>query len=186
MNYINEIEAYQPINEQEKVDKKVILDYIKVFPHNVLLRDNKIAHMTASGVIINKEHTKMLMIHHNIYNTWTWTGGHCDGEEDLLALALREANEETGMKELQPLGGIGSIDVLLVNNHVKKDKYINAHLHLNVAYIFEGDEREKLTLNQDETSGIKWVPLEDVPKLSGEEPIIYVYRKLFNTIGIAI
>lgn len=186
MNYINEIKAYKPINEQEIEDKKVMLDYIKSFPNNVLLRDNKIAHMTSSSVIINKEHTKMLMIHHNIYNTWTWTGGHCDGEEDLLKLALREANEETGIKSCQPLGGIGSIDILVVQSHIKRGKYVNAHLHLNVAYVFEADEKEALILNEDETSGLKWVALRDVSHHSGEAEIIYVYDKLFKSVGIKL
>ena len=186
MNYMEEIKLYKPVNEQEVEDKQVILDYIKSFPDNVLLRDNKIAHMTSSGVIINKEHTKMLMIYHNIYNTWTWTGGHCDGEEDLLKLALREANEETGIKSCVPLSGIGSIDILVVQSHTKRDKYVNAHLHLNVAYVFEADENEILILNEDETSGLKWVPLEEVRVHSGEEEIIYVYDKLFQNVGIKI
>lgn len=186
MNYIEEITKYKPINEQEIEDKQVILDYIESFPENVLLRENKIAHMTSSGVIINREHTKMLMIHHNIYNTWTWTGGHCDGEEDLLKLALREANEETGLKSCMPLGGIGSVDILIVNSHIKKGKYVNAHLHLNVAYVLEADENESLILNEDETSGLKWVPIEEVCEHSGEEEIIYVYRKLFESVGIEL
>lgn len=186
MHYIKEIKNYTPVNEQEAEDKAVILDYIGSFPDNVLLRDNKIAHMTSSGVIVNKEHTKMLMIHHNIYNTWTWTGGHCDGEEDLLKLALREANEETGLKSCRALGGIGSIDILIVNSHIKRGKYVNAHLHLNVAYVFEADENEALILNEDETSGLKWVPLEEVSEHSGEEEIIYVYNKLFKSVGIQV
>jgi len=186
MNFIEEINKYKPINDQEIEDKDVILDYINSFPTSVLLRDNKIAHMTSSGVIINREHSKMLMIHHNIYNTWTWTGGHCDGEEDLLKLALREANEETGIKSCKPLGGIGSIDVLVVQSHIKRGKYVNAHLHLNVAYVFEADEDEALILNEDETSGLKWVPLEEVKDHSGEEEIIYVYNKLFKSVGIEL
>lgn len=186
MNYIEEIKSYKPANEQETEDKEVILDYIESFPDNVLLRDNKIAHMTSSGVIVNKKRTKMLMIHHNIYNTWTWTGGHCDGEEDLLKLALREANEETGLKSCKPLGGIGSIDVLIVNSHMKRGKYVNAHLHLNVAYVFEADEEEALIVNEDETSGLKWVAIDEVSEHSGEEEIIYVYRKLFKSIGVEL
>lgn len=186
MNYVEEIRKYEPVNVQEVEDKDVILGYIDSFPENVLLRDNKIAHLTSSGVIVNRERTKMLMIHHNIYNTWTWTGGHCDGEEDLLKLALREANEETGLHSCVPLGGIGSIDILIVQSHIKRGKYVNAHLHLNVAYVFEADEHEALILNEDETSGLKWVPIEEVRQHSGEEEIIYVYDKLFKSVGIQL
>jgi len=184
MNYIDEIKAYQPMNEQEIMDKKVILDYIESFPDNVLLRDNRIAHMTASGLIINKEHTKMLMIHHNIYNTWTWVGGHADGEADMLKLALKEAQEETGLEKFQTLGNIHTIDVLLVEGHIKHGKYVNPHLHLNVAYVFEADEEENLVLNVEETSGLKWVAIENIRESSGEEAIIYVYSKMLKSAGI--
>ena len=55
------------------------------------------AHMTASSWIVNEDYTKVLMIYHNIYNSWAWTGGHADGDEDLLHVAVKEAREETGL-----------------------------------------------------------------------------------------
>jgi isopentenyldiphosphate isomerase len=61
---------------------------------------------------------------------------------------------------------------------------VNAHLHLSVAYVFEAKESESLIMNKEETSGLKWVPIELVQEHSGEEAIIYVYRKLFNHVGI--
>jgi len=184
MNYITEIKKYKPVNEQEQTDKEVILDYINSFPDNVLLRDNKIAHMTSSGIIVNKEHTKMLMIHHNIYNTWTWIGGHADGEEDMLKLTLKEAREETGLEEFKALGGIKTIDVIPVPAHIKHGKFVSPHLHLNVAYVLEANEEHRLVVNEDETSGIKWVSMDKVPKYSGEDEIIYVYKKILKNAGI--
>ena len=87
-----EIEKFVPYNEQEKSDKAIMLKYIDA-SKDVLTRENKIAHFTASNWIVNKEKSKVLMIYHNIYKSWAWTGGHADGEEDLLKVALREANE---------------------------------------------------------------------------------------------
>lgn len=78
MNFKEAILKYQPINEQEKSDKEIILDYIDHFHDNILTREDQIAHMTSSGLILNKSLDKILMIHHNIYNTWAWTGGHAD------------------------------------------------------------------------------------------------------------
>src|SRR5699024_1093539 len=97
MDYIKAIENYNPINEQEMQDKKVILNYIKHFSNNVLLRDNEIAHITSSGFITNKSLDKVLLVHHNIRNVWSWTGGHADGDDDLLHVAIKEAKEETGI-----------------------------------------------------------------------------------------
>ncbi len=184
MNFIEEIKAYKPINEQETVDKQVILEFIGDYPNNVLTRDNRIAHITASAVIVNHARTKMLMIHHNIYDTWTWTGGHADGEPDMLKLAMKEASEETGLDDLRPLGGIRTIDVLWVQSHMKNGGYVGAHLHLNVAYVLEASEEDELVLNEEETSGLCWVLIEMVPEYSKEPDIVYIYKKLFQSIDI--
>ncbi len=184
MNYIDEILKYKPINEQEETDKDIILKYIEDYPHNILLRDNQVAHMTSSAIILNKDHTKMLMIHHNIYKTWTWVGGHADGESDMLKLAVKEAQEETGIKDFDVATDIATIDILLVDSHIKKGKYVAPHLHLNVAYVLEAHDDHDLVLNEDETSGLKWVPIEEIDTYSGEPSIIYVYHKMLKKVGI--
>ena len=47
---------------------------------------------------MNKDKTKVLMIYHNIYNSWSWTGGHADGDEDLLYVAIKEAKKKQVLK----------------------------------------------------------------------------------------
>lgn len=91
-----QIEKYIPYNDQEENDKKIMLDCIENF-EDVLTRENKLFHFTASNWIVNKEKTKVLMIYHNIYKSWAWTGGHADGDADLQHVALKEAQEETGL-----------------------------------------------------------------------------------------
>ena len=88
MGLKEQIEKYSPYNEQEINDKEMMLKYIDTF-EDVLTRDNKMCHFTASNWIVNKERTKVLMIYHNIYKSWAWTGGHADGDEDLLHVALK-------------------------------------------------------------------------------------------------
>jgi hypothetical protein len=78
----NEINNYKPFDKKEQNDKEVILEYIKN-TNDVLTRENKIAHFTASAWITNKERNKILMIYHNVYNSWAWVGGQADGEENL-------------------------------------------------------------------------------------------------------
>ena len=89
---INQIERYQPFNEQEEADKFLILQWIRE-NDNAFLRENTVAHMTASAWVVNKDRSKVLMVYHNIYDSWSWLGGHADGETDLLAVALREVKE---------------------------------------------------------------------------------------------
>ena len=99
----DEIAAFKPYNEQEEKDKVLILDFLDRNP-DAFLRSNRLAHMTASAWIVNPARSKVLMVYHRLYDSWSWTGGHADGETDLLAVALREVREETGLR-LDPDAG---------------------------------------------------------------------------------
>ena len=96
------LEKFVPYNEQEETDKRIMLKYLKDFD-DVLTRQNEYGHFTSSAFILNKERTKLLMIYHKIYNSWAWTGGHSDGDNDLLYVAMKEAKEETGIKNVRPI-----------------------------------------------------------------------------------
>ena len=181
MLYKDQIERFIPLTEQEKNDKKIIVKYIDEFNQNVLLRENEIAHITSSGFIMNTTMDKVLMVHHNIYNTWAWTGGHADGDSDLLYVALKEAKEETGVDNIKPLSEeIVSIDILPVYGHIKKGKYISAHLHLSIAYVLIADENEELTMKEDENSGVRWIPVDKISDFSNEPYLIEIYNKIIQ------
>ena len=181
MNYKEEIIAYMPVDEQEAGEKKVILEYINKFPENILSRENKFAHLTSSGFIMNADLDKVLMVHHNIYQTWAWTGGHADGEVDLLKVAIKEAIEETGVRNIRPLTGtIASLDILPVWGHIKKGKYVATHLHLSVAYILIADEEDEVKVNEAENSGVMWIGIDELEKYSNEPQLIRVYHKLIK------
>ena len=121
--YWDEIAAYRPRSEQEEADQRQMLDYIRQFPDTILTRDNPIAHFSSSGFVVNADASRVLMAHHNLYRVWAWTGGHVDGEEDFLAVALREAREETGVTHIRPLSdAIASLEILPVWGHVKRGR----------------------------------------------------------------
>lgn len=174
-----QIQNYKPYNEQEEKDKQTMLKYLNTF-EDCLTRNNEFGHFTASSWAVNKERTKVLMIYHNIYQSWAWTGGHADGESDLLNVAIRELKEETGVENVKVLNpDIFSLEIICVNGHVKKEKYVSSHVHLNLTYLLEVDENEVLRMKPDENSGVKWVNLEEVEKVSNEKWIVKnVYRKL--------
>lgn len=162
------LEEFEPYNEQEEVDKKIILDYINNFD-DTLTRQNKYGHFTSSAFVLNKERTKILMVYHKIYNSWAWPGGHSDGDSNLLNVAMKEAKEETGIKNVIPIfKNIYSIEIISVNGHEKSEKYISSHVHLNVTYLLEADENEKIHIKEDENSGVKWVPIDNVLDLTSE------------------
>ena len=182
MDYIEEIKKYKPYNIQEEKDKEFILKCINDFD-NILTRENIIVHITSSGYIVNKDFTKVLMVFHNIYNSWSWTGGHADGEEDLLKVAIKEAKEETAIKNIKPISkDIFSLDVITVEGHIRRGEYVSSHLHLSICYLLQGDEKDTLKIKEDENSGVKWIPIEEVDKYSTEEKMIKIYNKFHEKI----
>lgn len=156
-----------------------MLKYINNF-NNVLTRDNEFGHFTASAWVLNKERNKVLMVYHNIYNSWAWTGGHADGESNLMDTAIREVKEETGIKNVTPIiDDIFSIEVICVDGHIKNGNYVNSHVHLNLTYLLEADENESLFIKEDENSDVKWFYLDEVKNVSNEKWMIEnIYNKL--------
>jgi 8-oxo-dGTP pyrophosphatase MutT (NUDIX family) len=96
-------------------------------------------------------------------------GGHADGEEDLLAVAIKEVREESGVTWVRPVSeDIFSLEVLTVDGHEKGGEYVPGHLHLNATYLLEAHEDEPLTVKPDENSGAAWFGLEEAIKASSE------------------
>ena len=177
---IRQIENYPPFNEQEEKDKALILGWISN-NENAFSRENTVAHITASAWVVNKDRSKVLMVYHNIYNSWAWPGGHADGESDLLGVAMREVMEETGIKNLKPLSkDFYAIDVLPVKSHIKRGKFVSSHIHLNATYIFEADENEELLIKEDENSGVNWIDIDKMVSSSSEDHMKKVYAKLVD------
>ena len=186
MKKIKEIlEKYNPINEQETCDKELMLKYLDNF-EDCLTRENKMCHFTASGWVVNKEKNKVLMIYHNIYKSWAWVGGHADGEEDLLQVALREIQEETGLTKVKVLSNEPvSIEVLTVDPHYKRGKYVPSHVHLDCCFLVEADEEDSIRTKPDENSKISWVKFEDVLEYSTEEKMKPIYQKIMDKIKMS-
>ena len=180
-NLKESIEKFIPYNEQEEVDRRIMLNYINDFD-DVLTRQNEYGHFTSSAFVMNKERTKILMVYHKIYNSWAWTGGHSDGDSDLLYVAMKEAKEETGIKNVSPISkDIYSLEILRVNGHEKRGKYVGSHLHLNVTYLLEADEREEVHIKEDENNGVKWVPIDKILEVTSETWIRdRVYAKIID------
>lgn len=182
MNSLNDvkrqIEAYRPWNEQEAQDRTVLLKYMNIFD-DLLVRENELIHLTASGWIFNQAHTKVLMVYHNIYDSWGWTGGHADGDADLLHVAQKEAREETGIQSLTVLREeILSLDILPVWRHMKRGKPISSHQHANITYLLEADENQTLIVKPDENQGVKWILLNEMKQYVSEPDMLPIYDKL--------
>ena len=175
-----EILAFGPGCEQEETEKRLMLAYLERFS-DLLTRENEMAHFTASCWIVNPARDKVLLAYHNLYHSWAWLGGHADGDGALRRVALREAQEESGLTQARILGeGIFSLEILGVDGHVRRGRYVGTHLHLNVTYLLEADDRLPIRAKPDENSAVRWMPVGEVLQAVSEPEMRVVYRKLME------
>ena len=168
MDILTQIENYRPYNEQEMRDREIILGCLRT-QKDIFTRENRLAHMTASAWVVNERFDRVLMAYHNLYDSWSWLGGHADGEEELLSVALREVREESGVKNVRPASeDIFSLEVLTVDGHMKRGSYVSSHLHLNVTYLLIANDADALTIKPDENSGVKWFTPDGAVQASSE------------------
>ena len=173
----DDIRAYVPFNEQERNDKARFLEVLDL--ENILTRENEEAHVSSSAWVMNDALDQVLMAYHNIYQSWSWSGGHADGEGDLLSVAMKEVKEESGLVSLKPLSDSPiSIEILGVQPHYKKQKYVSAHLHLNYTFLLHNTKEEKLKICPEENSKVVWLSPDEAVRSSTEAWMKPIYKKL--------
>jgi 8-oxo-dGTP pyrophosphatase MutT (NUDIX family) len=140
-----------------------ISKFVALLKHpRAFYRDHLPGHITGSAWIVNQDFTKVLLIEHAKLKRWLQPGGHADGEQNVINVALREAEEETGVKNLRLLSdAIFDLDI----HPIPERKDFAAHDHYDVRYIFQADEKEELIIS-DESTGLKWVLLDDIEELT--------------------
>lgn len=181
---LEQINAYIPFNEQEEKDKELFIKWLES-GQDVFTRENEVAHFTATSWIVNKTRTKVLMAYHNLFKTFAWLGGHADGETNMLKVAIKEMQEESGVKNYKVLSSdIFTLETLCVRGHEKHGKYVPTHLHLNVTYLFEVDEEEHIRIKEDENSAIGWIDVDKIKETCKKESWVVdrIYTKILRKI----
>ena len=134
--------------------------------------------------IVNKDRNKVLCIYHNLYKSWGWVGGHADGDDDMLYVAKKETHEETSLQKVNVVSEMPiSIEILPVNGHIKRGKYIPSHIHLNITYLLEADENDEIHILEDENSNIGWLTFDELITKCEEPHMIPVYKKIIEKIN---
>ena len=168
MDLLSVLYSYRPWNPQEARDTTELLRRLEA-GEDLFHRENTAAHLTASAWVVSPDRKRVLMAYHDLYNSWAWLGGHADGDRDLLAAAMREVREESGLREVRPVSrGIYSLEILTVDGHEKRGQYVSSHLHLNVTYLLEADPAAPVRNRPGENSRVAWFPLEEAVAASSE------------------
>jgi len=130
-------------------------------------------HITGSSWIINPDRTKTLLVHHAKLNKWVQPGGHADGEENILNVALREAEEETGLKNFKSSHKIFDVDIHLIPE--RKD--FPEHFHYDIRFLAVADEQEPIIVSE-ESHDVRWIDLNELEKFTRERSVVRMKEKL--------
>lgn len=150
MNLLRKLREYTP-TEEEVLTKERMIAFVEKYP-NCFDRTLEIGHITASAWLINKEGTKALLMHHAKINLWIQPGGHCDGDSNVLRVAIKEAQEESGIFGIVPV----TEDIFDLDIHEFPEKNgIKGHLHYDVRFLLQVTSDEPLHKNE-ESIELRW------------------------------
>ena len=157
-------------------EKKFIPSFLELLNHlDCFQRTHLPGHLTGSAWILNADKTKTLLVHHGKLNRWMQPGGHADGDENILRVALKEAEEETGLKTFKIVDQIFDIDI----HTIPARKDFPEHLHYDVRFLLEGSEDEKILVSE-ESHDVKWIALSELENFTKERSVLRMKEKLLN------
>ncbi|MDR2781662.1 MAG: NUDIX hydrolase [Holosporaceae bacterium] len=153
------LERYNPTDETEKADKVKMLDFLNLH-EDCFDRSLSVGHFTGSCWLVNRDGTKFLLTLHKKDGRWLQLGGHADGDSDLARVSLKEAHEESGLRNIELLSGeIFDIGIHLIPEY----KGIPAHYHYDVRFLIKTTDNDEDIQISDESNDLKW--FEDVSAL---------------------
>lgn len=136
-------------------------------------RELGVGHVTGSAWVVSPDRQRVLLTHHRKLDLWLQLGGHADGESDVRRVALREAQEESGLRHVRLVDeAIFDVDV----HEIPARGSEPAHLHYDVRFLCEADDAEPLTVS-DESHDVAWIELERVSDVSGDRSVLRMVRK---------
>ena len=155
---LKKLKQYKPSSESDQKNLNLVIRFVEE-NSNCFERSNLAGHITGSAWILNHNKTKVLLCHHKKFEKWIQLGGHADGESDILKVALKEAIEESGLKNIKILSEeIFDLDVHIVPIY----KNIPAHFHYDIRFSFEANDQENFIVS-DESLDLQWFDFGDVP-----------------------
>lgn len=183
MNYRDVLINYVPQSQQEEQAKTYMQTQLTHYGDWWLYRDCPEGHLTVGALVVNPQVDQVLFIYHNIRQTWSWPGGHVDGNPDPLQVAIKEVQEETGLDQMTPVSMMPlSIHVCQVSQHQRHGQTVPAHCHSIFAYAFQAQPDQPLVLNSEETRALAWMPLNDIYSSKFSQADSQLYSQLIERI----
>lgn len=164
--------AARPLDAHEAEMTAETIRFVEAH-EDCFLRSCVPGHVTGSAWILSPDRTKTLLTHHHKLDKWLQLGGHADGDSDLLAVALREAREESGLTKVRAV----SAEVFDVDRHwIPARKTDPGHYHYDLRFLIEADPADPLVIS-NESKDLAWVEVSRVTALNPEESMARMVRK---------
>lgn len=169
---LDKLSVYRASNDEElrllEMTRQFIVENTRCFERSL-----QIGHITGAAWIMSPDRNHVLLTHHRKLNKWLQLGGHADGDPDVLRVAIREAQEESGIKEFTPQSEeIFDIDVHEIPAH----KNVPQHLHYDIRFLLEADMKAPLKIT-DESHDVSWIPMVRVSEFTNESSILRMVGK---------
>jgi 8-oxo-dGTP pyrophosphatase MutT (NUDIX family) len=148
-------------------------DYERCF-----FRDCFPGHITSSAWIVSRENRSVLLTHHRKLERWLQLGGHADGESDVFASALREAEEESGLRDFSAIPCTGACEILDIDVHdIPARASEPRHQHHDIRFLFEVSEAQVIRHQENESKEVRWFPGDAIEARFDEESLLRMARK---------
>ena len=164
--------AYFPSDADEQAFKETTINFVNEH-EDCFERSLSIGHITASVWLVSKDGSHALLMHHTKLDKWFQLGGHCDGDSDTCAVAIKEAQEESGIQAIEPISHeIFDIDIHLIPENSKE----KAHYHYDIRFLLQVVSDEQVIQN-NESKELRWIS-KDRNQLPTDSPsVIRMFEK---------
>lgn len=166
------LQQYEPQDSDEQRYKGLMIAFIRE-NEDCFERSLTIGHLTGSAWLLNNDGTQALLMHHYKLDRWLQLGGHCDGNPDILAVAVKEAQEESGIMSIAPISSsIFDIDVHLI----PAAKGIAEHYHYDVRFLLQVQGDETVVQN-NESKELRWIPKNRSAVPTDQRSVVRMFEK---------
>ena len=171
---INDLNEYLNEYPDEYLKVGKVLDFVKNH-NNCFDRNNWSGHFTGSAWVVDTSRDWILMTNHIQLNMWLQLGGHAEGNSDLLAVAVKEAKEESGLENFKIMSSkIFDLDI----HQIPVFRNTPSHLHFDVRYLLETKHEEDRLIASNESHEIAWINKNDVIDKNPESSIARMLDKM--------
>lgn len=169
------LRAFQPPSDEQAKAREAMLAWIDRYPQDAHRRSRLEGHLTASALVLDHERKRALLTFHKKLGCWLQLGGHCDGDANLVRVALREAIEESGIPDLL----IDPVPVDLDIHPIPARPGEPGHLHLDTRFLVHAPASARISISE-ESLDLRWWRPAEARSMVADESVRRLFRLAFR------